>query len=96
MCGGRSAPRSGPRWWFTGEAASPARAADGGEVIVDPDRTGPGRPLAVDRDAHHEEFRKETESMDEAVSMDELAGTLVSPAAEWDRGGANVARGGRS
>jgi hypothetical protein len=67
--------------WFTGEAASPARAAQGGEVILDPDRTGPGRPLALYR-THDEEFRKEIGSMDEAVNMSELAATLADPQRE--------------
>ena len=37
--------------WFSGEAAAAARAVDGGEVIVEPDRSGPGRAAGPVPDA---------------------------------------------
>ncbi len=78
---GETRPAFRAALWFSGEAASPARASDDGEVIVDPDRTGPGRPLALYR-THDEEFRKEIGSMDEAVKMGELAVALADPQRE--------------
>lgn len=72
---GESRPTFRAALWFTGEAASPARATDDGEVIVEPDRTGEGRPLALYR-THDEEFRKEIGSVNEAAKMGEMAAAL--------------------